>query len=137
MEQNKAKSDLVAPDLAHHDVLLRKTETKKETKKTNKKEVPENNVLEPIQDDQLVSHSLSYFAEVANPDEIDPKQEIKADLQRIGLSTSQITALLRVHTIEILEQAVTETFQAQYERRINERASQYFYGVLNNLHTEQ
>ena len=68
---------------------------------------------------------------------ISHKDEIKEDLESIGLSRSQINALLRVHAISILENAVTETFQAQYEQRITEKSSQYFYGTLKKMQVQR
>jgi predicted phage replisome organizer len=87
--------------------------------------------------DQLVGNSFSYFAEISNQKEIDPTEEAIKDLQSLGLSNSQIKAVIRTQPIDIVEQAVIETFQAKLDRKINERASQYFYGVLRNLSSEK
>ena len=37
------------------------------------------------------------------------------------------------YEINLIDQAIISTFQAQYENRISESASQYFYGALNKL----
>lgn len=101
---------------------------KEKNKLTNKKDDSK---------DQLVSDSFSFFNEERNPNEIDPTLEIQKDLKDFGLSNPQIKAVLRTHQFDLVEQAIIETFQARFEKRINETASQYFYGVLNNLRVEK
>lgn len=126
-----------------------KQKPKKKLKKTNKKEIPENDVLKVADDNQSVSDSFSFFEEdnkskdisLSQPfgfleaSENDKKEGIEEDLLGLGLTTAQIKSVLRVHPTAVIDQAIIETHQAQIEQRINDKASQYFYGVLRNIST--
>ena len=136
-------------DQACHDVLIKKKEQKKKLKKTNKKEVAEKDVLKPAHENQLVSDSFSFFDEenkskatslpfgFVEASEEDKKESIKEDLLGLGLTPSQIKSVLRVHSTDLIDQAIIETHHAEVEQRINDKASQYFYGVLRNLSSEK
>ena len=120
---------------------LLKTKEKQNTKRKLNTKLPKNIYGEDSnqtnETNQLVSSSSSFFVQDDKSADSTQEDEVKEDLYSIGLSRSQITALLRVHDTSILENAITETYQAQYEQRITERASQYFYGVLKNLIAQQ
>ena len=93
----------------------RKQKTKKETKKTNKKEIVENDAVYEEQN-QLVSSSSPFFVQDDKSTHSSQEDEVKEDLESIGLSRSQITALFRVHPMAILENAVTETIKLNMSR---------------------
>jgi len=116
---------------------LLKTNKKQNTKKKLITKLPKNIASEDgdqtNEPNQLVSSSSLFFVKESNLTNSTKEDEVREDLESIGLSRSQITALLRVHDTSILENAVTETYQAQYEQRITEKASQYFYGILKNI----
>jgi hypothetical protein len=113
------------------------TKEKQNTKRKLNTKLPKNIASEDSdqtnEPNQLVSFSSSFFLQESKPTNSTKEDAVKADLELIGLSRSQIIALLRVHDTSILENAVTETYQAQYEQKITEKASQYFYGILKNI----
>ena len=144
----KPQADLPISDLPTSDLpttakpQLLNTETELNTEKElNTKRKLNTDKLKNINDDddqnkevnQSVSPSSPFFLQVdksARPKKID---EIKEGLNYIGLSKSQITVLLRGHDISIIEDAIGETYQAQYEKKITKSSAQYFYGILKNM----
>ena len=120
---------------------LLKTNKKQNTERKLITKLPKNIVSEDSdhtgEPNQLVSSSSPFLVKESKPTNSTQEDEVKEDLESIGLSRSQIIALLRVHDILILENAVTETYQAQYEQRITEKASQYFYGTLKKMQVQR
>ena len=120
---------------------LLSTNKKQNTKRKLITKLPKNIASEDSdqtdESNQLVRSSSPFFVQEDKSTHSSQEDEVKEDLESIGLSRSQITALLRVHDISILENAVTETYQAQYEQRITERASQYFYGTLKKMQIQR
>lgn len=120
---------------------LLKTKEKQNTKRKLNTKLPKNIGGEDSNQtsvpNQLVSSSSPFLVQNAKYTHSTQEDEVKEDLESIGLSRSQITALLRVHDISIIENAVTETYQAQYEQRITEKASQYFYGTLKKMQIQR
>ena len=133
--QTSAKQQSEIPQSVEQHLL--KTDKKQNTKRKLITKLPKNIASEDSdqtnEPNQLVSLSSPFFVQDTKSTHSSKEDEVTEDLKLIGLSRSQITALLRVHDISILENAVTETYQAQYEQRITERASQYFYGTLKNI----
>ncbi|OIN85058.1 hypothetical protein [Francisella sp. TX07-6608] len=63
--------------------------------------------------------------------------DLKEDLQYLGLNNAQISSVFKSYAVDWIEEAVTTTFQARYERKIASMPTQYFYGVLKNLQSQQ
>ncbi|OIN82973.1 hypothetical protein [Francisella sp. TX07-6608] len=63
--------------------------------------------------------------------------DLKEDLQYLGLNNAQINSVFKSYELNRIEEAVTTTFQAAYERKVQYSSSQYFYGILKNLQSQQ
>ena len=121
-------------DQEYRDELIIKKEQKKKLKQTNNKSLSQNDDFdESLQ--SLVSQSVSpcFFLDEKESQDINKTEDLSNDLLSIGLGSSQIKAILRAYEINLIDEAVVSTFQAQYQNRISESASQYFYGALNKL----
>ncbi|WP_150467627.1 hypothetical protein [Francisella sp. SYW-9] len=122
---------------------------KQKTNKLTNKDITNNEDQSFGQDNQLVSDSFSFFVEenkskatslpfgFVEASEEDKKESIQEDLLGLGLTPSQMKSVLRVHPTDVIDQAIIETHHAEVEQRINDKASQYFYGVLRNLSSEK
>jgi hypothetical protein len=112
-----------------------KENTKKETKKTNKKEITINHNLDKSPE-HLVSSSFSFFDEKED-DAQDNLNSLKSELFKIGLSEVQVSSVLIKYPINFIDEAVFNTMNANSLRVIDKLPAQYFYGILKNIESQQ
>lgn len=132
------KSEL--PKSVDHPLLNTnyKQNTKKKLNTNKQKDITKSNhksidTTENLNLSNSQSVSSCFLLDEKEYQGINKTEDLSNDLLSIGLGSSQIKAVLRSYEINLIDEAIVSTFQAQYQNRISESASQYFYGVLNKL----
>ncbi|WP_265658350.1 replication protein [Francisella philomiragia] len=81
---------------------------------------------------ESVRSRFPYFFDEIKKDDSDIKTELKDWLIKLNLTISQADTVLANYPLDVVDNAIESTLQAQSERKIAKTPARYLHGILNN-----